>query len=231
MAIGARPRRRPRSTRRSPASRSGRRRRAPRGRARRGSGRSAPPGSSGSGRAKALDVVGGRLERHEVGLREVPVVVGLLLRRGGRAARARRGRSAASPGARPRPPRAGRSGARSRPPSPRPRNLNEFMFLSSVFVPSSVSPRGRTETLASQRSDPFSMSQSETPIVWSVFLSSAEERQRLLGRADVGLGHDLDERRAAAVEVDDRRRRRPRCARRRRRRGRAWRRPPRGARA
>ena len=54
---------------------------------------------------------------------------------------------------------------------PSPRNLNEFMFLSSVLVPKPVSPRRRTETLASQRSDPFSMSQSETPIVCSVFLS------------------------------------------------------------
>jgi hypothetical protein len=54
---------------------------------------------------------------------------------------------------------------------PSPRNLNEFMFLSSVLVPSPISPARRTETFASQRSDPFSMSQSDTPIVWSVFFS------------------------------------------------------------
>ena len=40
---------------------------------------------------------------------------------------------------------------------------NELMFLISTFVPSFVAPTGRIETLASQRSDPFSMSHSETP--------------------------------------------------------------------
>ena len=37
------------------------------------------------------------------------------------------------------------------------------MFLSSVFVRKPVSPTSRTETLASQRSDPFSISASEIP--------------------------------------------------------------------
>ena len=79
------------------------------------------------------------------------------------------------------------------------------MFLSSVLVPSSSSPAGRTETLASQRSEPFSMSQSDTPIVRErVACSSARNAHRLLGRAQVGLGHDLDQRRAAAVEVHQR---------------------------
>ena len=65
---------------------------------------------------------------------------------------------------------------------PSPRNLNEFMFLSSVLVPNAASPRRRTDTLASQRSEPFSMSQSETPIVWSVFLQQrCRKRDRLLG--------------------------------------------------
>ncbi len=40
---------------------------------------------------------------------------------------------------------------------------NEFMFLSSVFVPRPVEPTGRMETLASQRSEPSSMLTSETP--------------------------------------------------------------------
>ena len=47
------------------------------------------------------------------------------------------------------------------------------MFFSSVLTPNSLLPAGRTETLASQRSDPFSMSQSETPTVCSVFFRSA----------------------------------------------------------
>ena len=36
--------------------------------------------------------------------------------------------------------------------------LNEFMFLSSVRVRSSSEPAGRTETLTSKRSEPFSIS-------------------------------------------------------------------------
>ena len=52
------------------------------------------------------------------------------------------------------------------------RKRNEFMFLSSVFVPSSVEPTGRTETLASQRSDPSSMFTSLTPSWRSVSRSS-----------------------------------------------------------
>ncbi len=59
---------------------------------------------------------------------------------------------------------------------PRSMKRNEFMFLSSVLVPSSVSPRGRTEMLASQRSEPSSMLQSLTPSVSIVFLSSVRNR-------------------------------------------------------
>ena len=39
----------------------------------------------------------------------------------------------------------------------------ELRFFSSTLVPSFVSPTGRTEMFASQRSCPFSMSQSEIP--------------------------------------------------------------------
>ena len=46
------------------------------------------------------------------------------------------------------------------------------MFLSSVLVPSSVEPTGRTETLASQRSEPSSMFTSLTPSWRSVSRSS-----------------------------------------------------------
>ena len=48
----------------------------------------------------------------------------------------------------------------------------EFMFLSSVLVPSSSLPAGRMETLASQRSDPSSMFTSDTPSWRSVTRSS-----------------------------------------------------------
>jgi hypothetical protein len=50
---------------------------------------------------------------------------------------------------------------------------SEFMFFTSVFVPSSVAPRGRIDTFASQRSDPSSMRTSEEPSVRSSVRSSA----------------------------------------------------------
>ena len=46
---------------------------------------------------------------------------------------------------------------------PRSMKRNEFMFFSSVFVPSSVVPTGRMEMFASQRSEPSSMFTSLTP--------------------------------------------------------------------
>ena len=54
-------------------------------------------------------------------------------------------------------------------------NRNEFMFLSSVLVPSSVAPFGRMETLASQRSEPSSMFTSLTPSWRSVSRSSCSQ--------------------------------------------------------
>ena len=69
---------------------------------------------------------------------------------------------------------------------PSARNLNEFMFLSSVLVPSSVDPAGRSETLASQRIEPFSMSQSDTPIVRSVLRSSARNATACSGERRSG---------------------------------------------
>ena len=55
------------------------------------------------------------------------------------------------------------------------RKRKEFMFLSSVFVPSSVAPAGRIETFASQRNCPFSMSASETPSARNVCWSSVSQ--------------------------------------------------------
>ena len=51
----------------------------------------------------------------------------------------------------------------------------EFMFLSSVFVPSSSVPAGRSEMLASQRSEPSSMFTSLTPSRRSVVRSSRSQ--------------------------------------------------------
>ena len=77
------------------------------------------------------------------------------------------------------------------------------MFFSSVFVPSVSVPAGRIDTFASIRSEPSSMFTSETPMRRSVAWSRRAELGGLAGRAQVGLGDDLDERRAAAVEVHD----------------------------
>ena len=77
------------------------------------------------------------------------------------------------------------------------------MFLSSVLTPSASEPAGpqRDVGVAAQRA------------LLHVHVAHAELAQRraqelqplarLLGRAQVGLGHDLRQRRAAAVEVDD----------------------------
>ncbi len=56
--------------------------------------------------------------------------------------------------------------------TPRSRKRKEFMFFSSVFVPSRSAPTGRSEMLASQRSEPSSMLTSLTPSVRSVVRSS-----------------------------------------------------------
>ena len=55
------------------------------------------------------------------------------------------------------------------------------MFFSSVLVPSSSSPRGRTETFASQRSEPWAMSTSETPSWRSVARSSVSHSRACSG--------------------------------------------------
>ena len=56
----------------------------------------------------------------------------------------------------------------------------EFMFLSSVFVPSSVVPTGRSEMFASQRSDPSSMLTLLTPNRRSVARSSLSQSDACL---------------------------------------------------
>ena len=59
---------------------------------------------------------------------------------------------------------------------PRAMWLNEFMFLSSVRVRYPVSPRSRTDTLASARSVPFSISASEMPSSTIVWRSNCRKR-------------------------------------------------------
>ena len=77
------------------------------------------------------------------------------------------------------------------------------MFLSSVFVPSTSEPTGRTLTLASARIDPSSMLQSLTPRWRSAARIWRRNSAAARRGAEVGLGHDLHQRRAAPVEVDD----------------------------
>ncbi len=59
-------------------------------------------------------------------------------------------------------------------------NRKEFMFFSSVLVPSSREPFGRMEMLASQRSDPSSMFTSLMPRRRIVARSSAQPLAGLL---------------------------------------------------
>jgi hypothetical protein len=64
--------------------------------------------------------------------------------------------------------------------------VNEFMFLSSVRVRSSSDPAGRTETLASTRSVPFSISASEMPS--STIVCRRSWRKRLASSAECRSG-------------------------------------------
>ena len=79
------------------------------------------------------------------------------------------------------------------------------MFLSSVFVPSSVLPdrADRDVGVAAQR--PLLHVHVADPELAQRLAQQVEPVARLLGRAQVGLGHDLRQRRATAVVVDDRR--------------------------
>ena len=97
------------------------------------------------------------LERGDVGLGEVAVVERLLLRAHASWWRRRPRPSGASPA---------RSARRRRAPSicrsisnaiARSSERTEFMFLISTFVPNASVPAGRSETFASQRSDPSSI--------------------------------------------------------------------------
>ena len=100
-----------------------------------------------------------------------------------------------------------RTAARTPTSSARSTPENEFMFLTSVFVPSFVSPRRRALTFASTRRLPSSMLTSLTSTYSRICLSARRYASASRRRADVGLAHDLDQRNAGAIEVDRRRRR------------------------
>ena len=82
------------------------------------------------------------------------------------------------------------------------RKRNEFRFFTSAFVPNFSAPFSRTETFASQRRCPFSMSQVETSMYCSLCFRSGKVRVRFFGAAHVRLADDLDQRRAGPVQVD-----------------------------
>ena len=81
------------------------------------------------------------------------------------------------------------------------RNLKLFRFLISRRVPNGA-PGRRTETLASQRNEPFlhvAVADAEPD---DERVQRAGVGDRLGARAHVGLGDDLQQRRAGAVQVD-----------------------------
>ena len=58
--------------------------------------------------------------------------------------------------------------------------------MSSVLVPRSLAPAGRIDTLASQRSDPFSMSQSETAVYRMALFKASRKIRASRGEAISG---------------------------------------------
>ena len=119
--------------------------------------------------------------------------------------------SGGSPARSTRRPRAPWSGARSRSASARSSERIEFMFLISTLVPNASVPDRphRDVGVTAQRA------------LLHAHVADVERLERgaeltqvgagLLGRADVGLAHALDERHARTVEVDQRQRRRRGC--------------------
>ena len=77
------------------------------------------------------------------------------------------------------------------------------MFLTSTRVPNGSVPRGRSETFASTRIWPRSMSASRRADRAQQQLQLLGVAAGLLGGPDVRLGDDLHQRRAGPVEVDE----------------------------
>ena len=65
-----------------------------------------------------------------------------------------------------------------------------------------VAPGRRTDTLASQRKLPSCMLPSQMPIQRTSAVQRLRVGDRLVGAAHVRLGHDLEQRRAGAIEID-----------------------------
>ena len=146
--------------------------------------RPAAPGSSPRSRSTSSAL---RLDRHEVGLREVAVVVRLLLRA---VRRQRVGVRLVVVGVL--LDRAARLVqrdllARTAASIPRPMKRNEFMFFSSQRVRSSSEPAGRTETLASTAQRALLHPRVRDAELDDRLAQQLEEALGLLGRADVGL--------------------------------------------
>ena len=102
------------------------------------------------------------------------------------------------------PTRRCRSGARPRPRCPRATNVNEFMFFSSVFVRSPLSPAFADGDVRVAAQRPLLHLGVRDAELDDGLAQELQEALRLLRRTDVRLRDDLDERRAAAVEVDER---------------------------
>ena len=74
--------------------------------------------------------------------------------------------------------------------------------MTSALVPNFSAPLSRTETLASQRRWPFSISQVDTSMNCRACLTSVRYAYASSELAHVGLADDFDQRRAAAIEID-----------------------------
>ncbi len=186
-------------------------------------------GRSVSCAAQALDELGRRLDRHEVGLGEVAVVVGLLLRAvhgeavGVGVVVVRRLDE--------RLPRLVRGDLLAERRLDRAADERERVHVLDLPArPVALLPAlaHRDVDVGAQRA--LLHLRVGNAELGDRLAEEAEEPHRLVGRAQVGFRDDLEERRTTAVEVDERVVGADRAARSRRRRGRSSRRPPRGAR-
>ena len=160
-------------------------------------------GSSGSSAAEPLDHLGGRLDRHEVGLGEVAVVVRLLLRA---PRRQRPGRHvevvrvlldlAA------RLPHADLAGDLRLDATGDVRERVHVLDLAAR--PQLVRARGAHRDVRVDPERALLHLRVRDAELDDRLPQQLEEALRLLGRVDVGCRDDLDERRAAAVVVDER---------------------------
>ena len=105
--------------------------------------------------------------------------------------------------------RAARTGARTRPRARARRPENEFMFFTSVFVPSFVSPRLRTLMFASTRRLPSSMFTSLTSTILEDLLEArryapASAAERMSGSLTISMSGTPARLRSMAVDAGKR---------------------------